>query len=91
MKKDCTIICRCEDVTLEEIDSLIKKGYHRIDEIKKVSRCGMGICQGRCCQPLVARRIATVLGKQLEKVEPPKSRPPFKPVPLATLAKQAEH
>ena len=41
---DNTIICRCEEVTLGEIREYIRKGYQTIEEIKRISRCGMGPC-----------------------------------------------
>ena len=41
-----TIICRCSDVTLKEIRELIKDGYVTFDEIKRITRAGMGPCQG---------------------------------------------
>ncbi|HON43695.1 MAG TPA: (2Fe-2S)-binding protein, partial [Bacillota bacterium] len=51
---DNIVICRCEDITLSEIRDLIAQGYHTIDEIKRVSRAGMGPCQGRTCRQLIA-------------------------------------
>ncbi|HEY3425240.1 MAG TPA: (2Fe-2S)-binding protein, partial [Negativicutes bacterium] len=44
---DATIICRCEDLTVDEIRTLIANGSHTIEEIKRSCRCGMGPCQGR--------------------------------------------
>ncbi|MCL4515802.1 MAG: (2Fe-2S)-binding protein, partial [Firmicutes bacterium] len=36
--EDKTIICRCEDVSLEEIRELIREGFTTLDEIKRISR-----------------------------------------------------
>lgn len=82
---DRTIVCRCEDLTLEEIRDLIKKGYQSIDEIKRVSRCGMGPCQGRGCRQIVAQEIAGATGKNMEEIKMPKFRPPVKPIKLGIL------
>lgn len=41
-----TILCRCEDLTREDILKCIQDGYRTIDEIKRVTRAGMGPCQG---------------------------------------------
>jgi len=83
---DKTIICRCEDVTREEIQKLIAEGAHTLDEIKRLKRCGMGPCQGRTCQPLIARELAAATGQKLEEIKPPTFRPPVVPLKLGVLA-----
>jgi len=45
---DDTIICRCEDVRLSTISTMIEAG-HKPPNIKRATRCGMGACQGRYC------------------------------------------
>lgn len=84
---DDVIVCRCEDVTLGEIRRLISEGYHTIDEIKRISRAGMGQCQGRTCRHLIARELARALGVPQEEVEMPIFRPPTRPVLLSTIAR----
>jgi len=84
---DNIVICRCEDITLSEIRDLIAQGYHTIDEIKRVSRAGMGPCQGRTCRQLIARELAAALGVPIEQVEMPTFRPPSRPVLLSTIAR----
>ncbi len=42
---DDTIICRCEDITWGEIRKQLDKGYTTLDEIKRITRAGMGPCQ----------------------------------------------
>ena len=44
MKK--TIICRCEDVTEEDVLQAIDEGFEDIEELRKRLRLGMGPCQG---------------------------------------------
>ena len=36
------IVCRCEDVTLDEIQSGIDLGYRSIDELKRLTGFGTG-------------------------------------------------
>ncbi|NLC77554.1 MAG: (2Fe-2S)-binding protein [Clostridia bacterium] len=81
-----TIICRCEDLTLGEIRELIARGFHTIDEIKRVSRAGMGQCQGRTCRMLIAAEIAKATGRPLEEIMMPTFRPPAKGIKLGILA-----
>ena len=53
-----TILCRCEDLTRENILDCIRAGYCTIDEIKRVTRAGMGPCQGRTCRMLIAQDLS---------------------------------
>lgn len=57
-----TLLCRCEDVTLERV-----KQFSGWREAKLLSRCGMGACQGRVCG--AAAKI--ILGWGMESVRPP--------------------
>ncbi len=81
------IVCRCEDVNEEEIRTLVREGYHSIDEIKRLARAGMGYCQGRTCKRLVAQIIKEETGASLDKIEHPRVRPPIKPVSLKILSR----
>lgn len=85
-----TIICRCSDITLEEIRALIAEGYQTIDEIKRISRLGMGPCGGKTCTPLIMAEIARARGISPKEVEMPTFRPPTKNVKLELLAKAGE-
>ncbi len=85
MGKD-TIVCRCEDLSLEEINSWIEKGYQTFDEIKRVSRVGMGPCQGKTCRAHILRLLAEASGTPLERMHPATFRPPVKPIRLGTIA-----
>lgn len=86
---DDIIICRCEDLTLADIKRAIASGLHTIDEIKRLTRCGMGPCQGRTCRPLVAAELARALGLDPAAIAVPRSRPPSKPVLLGVVAQAA--
>ena len=57
-----TILCRCEDLTRERILACIEEGYQTIDEIKRVTRAGMGPCQGGFSGPRVQDILARELG-----------------------------
>ncbi|WP_129408235.1 (2Fe-2S)-binding protein [Marinitoga lauensis] len=77
MDDEKIIVCRCEDITLKEIRDLIKEGFTTVEEIKRVSRAGMGPCQGKTCGPIIAREISRITGKPIEEVYKPHNRPPF--------------
>ena len=81
-----TMICRCEDITREKILACIKDGYRTLDEIKRVTRAGMGPCQGRTCRNLVATELSRAYGVPMEEVMMTTFRPTVKPISLDALA-----
>lgn len=91
MHNEDIIICRCEDLTLAKLHELIKQGYTSVDEIKRISRAGMGPCQGRTCRALIEREIA-LLTKQAIVDQPPTTfRQPTKPVTFAAILEGDKH
>ncbi len=81
-----TLLCRCEDLTREDIIRYIEAGYCTIDEIKRVTRAGMGPCQGRTCRMLIAQELSNYYGIPMEEVLMPTFRPPVKPISMGALA-----
>lgn len=86
MKEEDTIICRCEDITLQEIHQLLASGCESIHDLKRVTRCGMGPCQGRTCIPLLHTIMAEYKKVEASQVELPTKRPPTKPIQLGMIA-----
>ena len=83
------IVCRCEEVTEEEIRETIRK--HRttsVNEVKKLTRAGMGPCQGKICEDIVRRLIREELG-WAEEV-PLSVRPPIRPVAVTAYVGRGE-
>ena len=81
-----TMICRCEDITRERILECINDGYGTLDDIKRVTRAGMGPCQGRTCRNLIAAELSRAYGVPPEDILMPTFRPPVKPISLGALA-----
>ncbi|MHA1590172.1 MAG: (2Fe-2S)-binding protein [Candidatus Njordarchaeales archaeon] len=81
-KEHPIIICRCENVTLDQIEKAIEEGITDLELLKRKLRIGMGPCQGRTCLPLVIRILARKLKKKPEDLLIPTSRPPITPIPL---------
>lgn len=79
------IICRCEDLSREDLRKYIAAGYTTVEEIKRITRCGMGPCQGRTCLPLLIREIAELTGKDPACIPSAKVRPPVKGIKLGAL------
>lgn len=80
------LICRCEEVSEDKIKEAIADGATTIDGVKKRTRAGMGLCQGKTCQRLVARLIAEETGEALANLTPPTSRAPVRPVKIGIVA-----
>jgi NAD(P)H-nitrite reductase large subunit len=85
------LICRCEEITLGEIEQAIEDGCTTLNEVKRRTRAGMGLCQGRTCSKLIARIIAQKTGKPLSEVMPVTSRPPARPVKIDVFSKGTEN
>ena len=83
---DKIFICRCEDLSQDEIEKAIDQGYATLEELKCKLRLGMGPCQGRGCYNLVIKIIETRTGNKIEKYSLPIHRPPIIPISLGTLA-----
>ncbi len=76
-----TIICRCECVTLARLQGTIDQHQLRdLGSLKRLTRAGMGRCQGRYCAP----HLAELLGAPPGLAFAPQM--PLRPVPLAALA-----
>jgi bacterioferritin-associated ferredoxin len=82
-----TLACRCEDVTLYELDRAIAAGHRDIESLKRYTGFGTGICQGKWCLALCATRLFQKGGDASQPVTP---RPPAHPVRFATLAGLAD-
>lgn len=65
------IICRCEQVSAQEIIDCIKRscGARSVVGVKKRVRPGMGDCQGGFCEPLVVRLLSETLKIPMEEVD----------------------
>lgn len=82
-----TLVCRCEDVTLHELDEAIARGHDDIESLKRYTGFGTGWCQGKSCVPLCARLLTERGGSAALPFTP---RPPFHPIALADLAGLAD-
>jgi NAD(P)H-nitrite reductase large subunit len=83
------IICRCEEVTEEEIIEAIKDGALDLDAIKRMTRAGMGLCQGRTCSRLIENIIHKIIGTPYEEITLITTRVPLRPIPVKALAEES--
>ena len=80
------ILCRCEDVTLADVQHAVAAGYADLEEVKRYTGFGTGPCQGKECLREVARAIAEASGCAPEEISPFTTRPPLVPTELVALA-----
>jgi NADPH-dependent 2,4-dienoyl-CoA reductase/sulfur reductase-like enzyme len=86
VRSDDTLVCRCEEVTAGEIRAAIAQGHLDSNQVKFLTRCGMGACQGRQCAEAVSHIVAAATGKSVEEVGHYRERPPVNPLTLGQLA-----
>jgi thioredoxin reductase len=70
--------------------SLLRDGPLNQDQIKRLTRAGMGPCQGRRCREQVALLLAEASGLPVGQIPLPSFRAPVRPLPLQVLWPQDE-
>ncbi len=84
------VICRCEEIEIDEIRKWIAAGYTEFDELKRLLRVGMGPCQGRGCRDIILRELAKATGRNVADIAPGTIRPPVKPIKISLLAEDCD-
>ena len=80
-----TLICRCEELTLAEIEAGLEPGSDSVGAVKRRTRSGMGRCQGRYCGPILAALAAERQGQSLDEAGHWAPRPPVKPIRIGDI------
>lgn len=80
------VLCRCEDVTLADLEHCVSRGYKDIEEVKRYTGFGTGPCQGKECLGPMATQLARLTERPPSEIPPFTSRPPLAPTPLKLLA-----
>jgi pyruvate/2-oxoglutarate dehydrogenase complex dihydrolipoamide dehydrogenase (E3) component len=80
-----TVFCRCEEVTKGELDAALAAEPGDIGAVKRMTRIGMGRCQGRYCGPALVRLLAERRGGAVVDRSFFAPRAPIKPVRIATV------
>ena len=83
-------LCRCEQVTIGEVRQAIEEGALTINDIKRRTRAGMGLCQGIFCTRAMALLLHAERGIPLSEIVPMTERPPARPIPLVSLVEIEE-
>ncbi len=83
--EDETIICRCERVSLGEIRRAIRSGMRDLNQLKAVTRAGMGACGSKTCSSLLMN-IFRSEGVDPKEVTAFTKRPLFVEAPLGVFS-----
>ena len=83
-----TLICRCEELSLGQIEQALEEGIRQIGAIKRRTRVGMGLCQGRYCGPVLEALLEERFGRPRDPDGGFASRAPAKPVAIADLVRR---
>ncbi len=79
-------ICRCEETSSMSLRELIGGvGIRHAPNLRRISRVGLGLCQGRSCTELLLMALREEAGCGPEEVGLPRSRVPVRPVSLEEL------
>jgi len=83
-EEDCHL-CRCEEISKSHVREIAGKGFYALAALRRFSRVGLGYCQGRFCQAMLAGELSAVTSREPEDVGTFRVRPPVRPVRLSRL------
>lgn len=79
-------LARAQAMCARSLDTLIADGPPNPDQIKRLTRAGMGVCQGRRCRDQVAMLLAIAADKPFGTIPLATHRAPVRPLPLKIMA-----
>jgi len=83
---DEMLVCRCEEVTVGEIREAIAQGAFDVVGVKRRTRAGMGLCQGRTCEKMVQQILSQELRIGPAETGVSSTRQPVRPITYGALA-----
>ncbi len=86
-----TVVCRCENVQLDSVEDAYSSGMIESGAVKRMTRAGMGHCQGRYCSAVLGELGARKLGCRPDERSGFAPAPPFKPLVLSALSEEVIH
>jgi len=81
-----TVVCRCEGVSHATIDRALQNGATTLGAVKRRTRAGMGRCQGRYCESLIAAMLPADAGVPRDELFNLAPRVPVNPIRIKDLA-----
>lgn len=84
MSQSTEIICRCEEISLQQLVDTAVQYQCSSRELKLRTRAGMGYCGGRTCRVLVDQIAQLASGREMPADLPLRVQPPVRPIPFHT-------
>lgn len=80
------VVCRCEERTVADLKTGFEKGAKNPNELKSMTRCGMGPCQGRQCGHTVSELLSKWQNKPVDDIGYYRLRSPMRLLTLSEFA-----
>jgi len=84
------LLCRCEEISSDEIRRAVEAGARTVNDVKRQTRAGMGVCQGIYCVAEIAKVLGALAGTAPGEAWPLTARPPVRLLALGSLAGQPQ-
>jgi len=82
---DIIMLCRCYEVSKAAVDDAIANGAVTVNDVKRMTRAGMGLCQGIYCVPQISEMLHGATGVPMATIAPMTARPPARLITLGDL------
>ena len=79
-------LARPAPMCARSLETLLQDGPPNQDQIKRLTRAGMGVCQGRRCRDQVAMLLAAEAGVPFGTIPLASHRAPVRPLPMNIIA-----
>ena len=79
-------LARPAPMCARSLETLLEDGPANPDQIKRLTRAGMGVCQGRRCRDQVAMLLAIAADQPFGTIPLATHRAPVRPIPLKIMA-----
>ncbi|WP_155667264.1 (2Fe-2S)-binding protein [Ornithinibacillus caprae] len=91
MEANQVIVCHCEELTVADLKMAFEHGARTFDDLKRMSRCGMGHCQAKYCFDAANDHLANWSKVPVECLPNTRHRMPIRPVPLKVFIEGGFH
>ena len=85
MESERILVCRCMEVTEDEVRNAVKQGARTVDAVKRVTQACFGLCQSKTCFNIIARIISEETGIPVSEIGPIRIRIPVRPLNMKSF------
>ncbi len=90
-EENSIMLCRCYEVSKAAIDEAIAHGAVTVNDVKRMTRAGMGLCQGIYCVPQISEILHEATGSPMARPPPnPRKSCPWRHGRSATARRRSE-